>query len=459
MTDADVPDVAPVSAALPARRQPPGTYLLAGVEMWERFSYYGMRAFLIFYLTSNIGGFGWSKEKAGVIFGLYGWSVYIMPLLGGYLADKFLGTHRAVIIGSFFIAAGHFTLAAPGQVAFFLGLFLIAFGTGFHKSNISTMVGQQFAPGDRRRDPAFTIFHVGINVGAFLGPIICGRLAQSPRFGWHWGFASAGVGMVVGTIIYILLKRRLLGTIGNVPGSQVKNAAGGLAGDQPLTKDERDRIWAIVILSLFNIFFWTAYEQTGSSMNFFARERTDLLFLGITFAPSDFQSVNPFTIMICGPLFAVLWTKLAARGRDPTTTNKFVMGLVLVALGFAVMVLAAARSDGGLKVSPLYLISALVLHTWGELCLYPVGLSAVTKLAPAKFGALMMGLFFGSLAISELLAGVLSGQVEKIERGQVFQLLGGQADFFLVFVVVPGLGALVLWLISGKVTKLMHGRA
>ena len=443
----------------PPRAQPRGTYLLAGVEMWERFSYYGMRAFLIFYLTDNVGGFGWSKERAGLIFGLYGWSVYIMPLLGGYLADRFLGTHRAIIFGSFFIAAGHFTLAVPGQVAFFLGLFLIAFGTGFHKSNISTLVGQQVAPGDRRRDPAFTIFHVGINVGAFLGPIICGRLAQSPRFGWHWGFAAAGVGMVIGTIIYIWLKRRLLGDIGDVAGSKIKRADNSLAGDQPLTSEERDRIWAIVILSLFNIFFWTAYEQTGSSMNFFARERTDLTFLGMTFTPSDFQSVNPFTIMICGPLFAMLWTRLAARGRDPTTTNKFVMGLVLVALGFAVMVVAAARSEGGARVSPLFLVVALVLHTWGELCLYPVGLSMVTKLAPAKFGALMMGLFFGSLAIAELLAGVLSGQVEKVEKGQVFRLLGGQADFFLVFVIAPGAAALVLWLISRKVTALMHGRA
>ena len=232
-----------------------------------------------------------------------------------------------------------------------------------------------------------------------------------------------------------------------------------MAGAQSLTHDERDRIRAIVILSLFNIFFWMAYEQTGSSMNFFARERTDLHFLGISFAASDFQAVNPITIMVFGPLFAVMWSRLAARGRDPTTTNKFVMGLVLVAAGFAVMVVAAARSDTGLKVSPLYLVVALVLHTWGELCLYPVGLSMVTKLAPEKFGALMMGLYFASLAIAELLAGVLSGQVEKVERGEVFRLLGGQADFFLVFVIAPAVAALILWTISRKVQRLMHGRA
>src|SRR5215213_5743412 len=181
------------------RKQPRGLYVLAGVEMWERFSYYGMRAFLVLFLTSAAGGWGWSKAEANTLYGWYTGLVYLTPLLGGYLADKVLGTHRAVIVGSFLIAAGHFSLAIPSKASFFLGLSLVVLGTGFHKSNISTMVGQLFRQGDGRRDAAFTIFHMFINIGATLGPIICGGLAESERFGWHWGFASAGVGMVLGT--------------------------------------------------------------------------------------------------------------------------------------------------------------------------------------------------------------------------------------------------------------------
>ncbi|HEY4184111.1 MAG TPA: peptide MFS transporter [Polyangia bacterium] len=439
-------------------KQPKGLYLLFNVEMWERFSFYGMRAFLFLFLVSAAGGFGWSKEKAALLYAVYTGSVYLTPLLGGFLADRFLGTHRSILIGSVLIACGHFSLAVASTTAFYAGLGLIILGTGFHKSNISTMVGQLYSEGDRRRDAAFTIFYMGINTGAFLGQIICGFLAKSPRFGWHWGFGAAGVGMVIGTTIYALNKRRWLGSIGDVPAAHAPAAAGTrvVAGPvAPLTGVQKQRMLAIAMLAFFNIFFWSAFEQAGSSMNLFAEERTRRTFFGWLMPAPWFQSINALTIMLFAPIFAATWTWLAARGREPSTPRKFVLALVLVALGFAVMVGGAVGSEGGMKVSPLWLTVAYVLHTWGELCLSPVGLSMVTKLAPPKLGSLMMGLWFFSFFLSDLLGGLVAGQVDKIAKGQLFHLLGGQADFFLIFVFVPLLGAAALMLLSKTISRLM----
>jgi len=446
------------AAQAPSMKQPKGLYLLFNVEMWERFSFYGMRAILILFLVSKSGGFGWSKEEASNLYAWYTASVYLTPLLGGFLADRFLGTHRSIVIGSVLIASGHFCLAVPSPTTFYVGLGLIILGTGFHKSNISTMVGQLYTEGDRRRDAAFTIFYMGINTGAFLGQIICGFLAKSPSYGWHWGFGAAGVGMVIGTVIYVLLKRRVLGSIGDVPAAKVArpNAAASAAAER-LTSEQKQRIGVIAILAFFNIFFWSAFEQAGSSMNLFAEEHTRRTFFGWVMPAPWFQSINALTIMLCAPLFARLWTRLAARGREPSTPRKFALALVLVAAGFAVMVGGALRADQGAMVSPAWLTVAYVLHTWGELCLSPVGLSMVTKLAPPKLGSLMMGLWFFSFFMSDLLAGRIAGKVEKIANGQVFHLLGGQADFFLIFVVVPLVGALALGLLSKRIVRLMAG--
>ena len=456
-----------VAAPAPSLKQPKGLYLLFNVEMWERFSFYGMRAFLFLFLVSTAGGFGWNKEKAGLLYALYTGSVYLTPLLGGFLADRFLGTHRSVVIGSVLIAAGHFCLAVASMPTFYTGLGLIILGTGFHKSNISTMVGQLYSEGDRRRDAAFTIFYMGINTGAFLGQIICGYLAKNPRYGWHWGFGAAGVGMVIGTVIYILNKRRLLGTIGDVPAARGGPAPGDRAlpdssreGPPPtLTRAQKQHIAAIAILGFFNIFFWSAFEQAGTSMNLFAEERTRRTFGGWEMPAPWFQSINALTIMLFAPVFAGLWTRLAARGREPSTPNKFVLALILVASGFAVMVGGALDSEHGALVSPLWLTAAYVLHTWGELCLSPVGLSMVTRLAPPKLGSLMMGLWFFSFFVSDFVAGLVAGHVEKIAKGQVFHLLGGQADFFLIFVVVPLVGAVALALLSKTIVRLMAGAA
>jgi POT family proton-dependent oligopeptide transporter len=438
-------------------RQPPGLYLLFGVEMWERFSYYGMRAFLVLFLVSNAGGLGWSKQEAANLYGWYTGLVYLTPLIGGYLADRFLGTHRAIIIGSIVIAAGHFSLAVQSLPTFYLGLALIILGTGFFKSNISTMVGQLYQGNDRRRDAAFTIFYMGINTGAAMGPLICGYLAQSPRFGWHWGFGAAGVGMVLGLITYLILKPRFLPGIGDRPAHHVH--AHAAQPHQPLTREDWRGIIAVAILAFFNIFFWVAFEQAGSSLNFFAEEHTRREFLGLNFLAPYFQSVNPVAILLLAPVFAWLWGRLAARGREPSTPVKFACGLLLNCAGFAVMVLAARLSDTGVRISPLWLIATYVLQTCGELCLSPVGLSMVTKLAPARFASLMMGTWFLAFFISDRVAGMLAGQVEKIERGEVYHLLGGQADFYLLFVASTLVAGVALLALARPIKRLMAGRA
>jgi len=445
------------AALAPPLKQPKGLYLLFNVEMWERFSYYGMRAILILFLVSKAGGFGMDKQAAGSLYGWYTASVYLTPLLGGYLADRVLGTHRAILIGSVLIASGHFCLAVPSTTTFYVGLGLIILGTGFHKSNISTMVGQLYTEGDRRRDAAFTIFYMGINTGAFLGQIICGYLAKSPTYGWHWGFGAAGVGMVIGTVIYVALKRRVLGTLGDVPAARLGRTgrAGASVPSEPLTVEQKRGIAAIAILAFFNIFFWSAFEQAGSSMNLFAEEHTRRTFFGWLMPAPWFQSINALTIMVFAPIFARLWTRLAARGREPSTPHKFVLSLVLVSAGFVVMVGGALQADRGAMVSPLWLTGAYILHTWGELCLSPVGLSMVTKLAPPRYGSLLMGLWFFSFFVSDKLAGNLSGLVDMVAQGRLFHLLGGQADFFLIFVIVPLVGAVALALLSKTIVRLM----
>jgi POT family proton-dependent oligopeptide transporter len=450
---------APATVPVPAgsARQPPGLFLLFGVEMWERFSFYGMRAFLTLFLISTTGGFGWSKAEASHLYGWYQGLVYLTPLLGGYLADRLIGTHRSIIIGGIIIASGHFCLAIPAQPTFFVGLGLIILGTGFFKSNISTMVGQLYTEHDRRRDAAFTIFYMGINLGASIGQIVCPKLAD--RWGWHVGFSAAGFGMVLGLLVYLGFKRRFLGSIGDVPARVAARKAEPAGQPAPLTALEKQGIAAIAILAFFNIFFWMAFEQAGSSMTFFAEERTRPTLLGIRILAAQYQSVNAISIILLAPLFAWMWTRLEARGRAPSTPVRFAAGLILLGLGFVVLVAGARLSDAGVRVSPLWLIGTYVLHTCGELCLSPVGLSMVTKLAPARLASVMMGAWFFSMFISDLLAGLLAGTVEKVARGEVFHVLGGQADFFLMFVVSTVLAGLVLLGVSPWVKRLMAGRA
>jgi len=451
-----VTTAAPTVAAT-CERQPPGIFLLFAVEMWERFSFYGMKAILALFVADSLrGGLGWTQASASRLVGLYGFGAYSLPLVGGYLADRVLGTHRAMVIGGIVIAAGHFCLAIPGQPTFFGGLALVVLGTGFFKSNVSTMVGQLYRQGDTRRDGGFTIFYMGVNVGGFVGPLVVGALGESSRFGWHWGFGAAGVGMLLGLGLYLRLKRRYLGDIGDRPNREMANAEAG--GAVPLSKEEWHRLTALLIIFLFSIPFWMAFEQCASSMSFFAEQRTDRSLLGFTIPASWFQSVNSAVLIATAPLFAALWTWLGRRGREPSTPAKMSAAMVLLGVGFAFMVVGALRSDGGQLVSPLWLVAAYSFHTFGELCLSPIGLAMVTRLAPLKLASLLMGAWFFSTAIAEFLAGQLAALTDKVARGELFHLLGGQADFYFIFVVSSAVAAVLLAALTPTLKRLMHGR-
>jgi proton-dependent oligopeptide transporter, POT family len=458
VTAATVPDAFPT-------KQPRGLALLFFTEMWERFSYYGMRALLILFLIdTTTGGFGWTQEKASQLYGWYTGLVYLTPIIGGWLADRYLGTARALVIGGIVIALGHFTMAADTRVTFFLGLVLIIVGTGFFKANVSTLVGQLYRDHDPRRDAGFTIFYIGINSGAFLGPLVCGWLAANPKYGWSWGFGAAGVGMTLGVICFMLLRKRYLGDTGMVPMGQMRRADGGKASVEPLTKEEKDRVLAIFIVVFFVAFFWLAFEQAGSSLNVFAQQKTQRVvggWLGRVLPNGEipaawFQSVNAFFIVTLAPLFALLWKKMGSR--QPSTPVKMAWGLCFLGLGFLVIVLGARVSDLGGLASPGFLISLYFLHTCGELLVSPVGLSFVTKVAPVKIASMMMGVWFLSNFTANLAGGYLAGTVQKVARGEVFTLLGGQADFFLIFVVTSFAACALLFTLMPTLKRLIHGR-
>ncbi len=474
---------------------PRGLGLLFVTEMWERFSYYGMRALLVLYLVNALE---WDTARAAGLYGTYTMLVYLTPMIGGYLADRYIGTHRALLIGGAIIASGHFVLALPGMQAFYAGLLLVIIGTGFFKANVSTMVGQLYSEGDTRRDSGFTLFYMGINTGAFLGPLVCGYLAQSGRFGWHYGFAAAGVGMVLGLICYSLLKRKYLGSIGDVPSGASKAVAGSAedaTGDVSTRHgaigaiggalvawllsgsvlgvvvgaiigaalaitvlgthgEERNRVIALFIVAFFVVFFWTAFEQAGSSMTLFADKYTDLQSGSFTIPSSWFQSVNAFFIIAFAPVFASIWLALGRRGKEPSTPLKMSIGLALLALGFMLLAVGGGRADAGIKVSPFWLVGAYLLHTFGELCLSPVGLSYVTKVAPLKFASLLMGVWFLASAAANKVAGFLAGFTPTPGQapaapseglgGYIQQLSATNKGFFTIFVVTSFAAAIVM---------------
>ncbi|HET6229696.1 MAG TPA: peptide MFS transporter [Longimicrobiaceae bacterium] len=469
---------------------PRGLRLLFGVEMWERVSYYGMRSILVLYLVNALK---WSVGDAANLYGTYTALVYLTPLIGGYLADRYIGTRRSLLIGGIIIAMGHFALAFPGISMFYAGLGLIIIGTGFFKPNVSTMVGQLYKDGDKRRDAGFTIFYMGVNLGAFLAPFLCGTLAQ--KVGWHYGFAAAGVGMVIGLVLYMYGVDKYLPGIGLKPtnetraamaaisgetegklvhavlgalvgvalfwlGSNLSYANGGMAWNgsvlSPLALamgaiiggalgysvlgthgEERKRVLAIFILVFFVIFFWMAFEQAGSSMTLFADKFTNNRVFGFEFPSSWYQAVNPLFIIGFAPLFAAMWVRLGTTGKEPPTALKMVFGLAMVGLGFLFLVAAGHSVDAGNKVSPFWLIMAYLFHTWGELCLSPVGLSYVSKVAPARLASLLMGVWFLANAAANKLGGTLAAMTENIHS---------QATFFTI-PVATSLGAAVLLLL------------
>ncbi|HEX6533654.1 MAG TPA: peptide MFS transporter [Gemmatimonadaceae bacterium] len=438
---------------------PRGLGLLFATEMWERFSYYGMRALLILYLVNALG---WSTARAANLYGTYTGLVYFTPLIGGWLADRFIGTRRSLVLGGITIALGHFALAVPGMTMFYIGLALVVIGTGFFKPNVSTMVGQIYREGDARRDAGFTIFYMGINTGAFLGPIVCGYLAQTPGYGWHWGFGAAGVGMVLGLLLYVGLRERYLpgvgigrpGGAGHATGAHAHAPAhtpdAGHAKTTSHGKDDAKRVLALLIVAVFVVCFWAGYDQAGSSMNLFADKHTRLALGSFQLRSSWLQSVPPMFVLLFAPVFAALWGVLRRRGLEPSTPRKMAFGLLLLGAGFAVLAVGARRADAGVLVSPLWLVGAYLLHVWGELCLSPVGLSYVTKVAPVRFASLLMGVWFVANGVADKIGGMVAALMDRIPS---------LASFFTIFLVSSCVAGVVMLLLVPLLRKLTQGAA
>jgi POT family proton-dependent oligopeptide transporter len=478
---------------------PRGLSTLFFTEMWERFSYYGMRALLILFMVAPVesGGLGFDTVRAGAIYGLYTAMVYMTSLPGGWIADHLIGAQRAVVYGGILIAAGHFSMAVPSLSMFYTGLFLIVLGTGLLKGNVSVIVGRLYAVSDPRRDAAYSIFYMGINLGSVLAPLVCGSLGQ--RVSWHAGFASAGVGMTIG-LLQFAWGRRHLGEAGlaaaitspaerrrdtqifggtivlllaAAAGLALAHAAGILTLTATLVADaagyfllvvtvgffawlyifstgwtsgERKRLYVIGLLFLGAALFWSEFEQAGSTLNLFADRNTHNAIGGFEFPSTWYQSANGIFIIIFAPVFAWLWVRLARRGIEPASTTKFGWGLILVGAGFATLIVPAMVADQGTLVSPLWLTLTYLLHTWGELLLSPVGLSAMSKLAPARIGGLVMGVWFLASAGGNYIGGRMAAFYEAMPIANLFGAVAA-------FGVVVGLIMLVLARPVGRLEK------
>ena len=506
------------------KSHPKGLYFVFATGMSERFSYYGMRALFTLYLIKALV---MDKELASTIYGNYTGLVYLTPLIGGYVADRYWGMRRSILWGAVMMVLGQVFMFASAlnyqnlEFAKWLmygGLALLIFGNGFFKPNITTIVGQLYEPGDKRLDSAFTIFYMGINVGAFIAPLLCGFVGDTGNAAdFKWGFLAAAVGMMGSLILFIGWKNKfLVGPNGEQLGIEaagkvsahkseveaapakstnqnivefVKWGVGALLlfavfryalsfdligaaiftlciiipayviSDHSLTKIERQRVWVIYIIAFFVIFFWSAFEQAGASLTFFADEQTDRSLFGWEMPASYFQSFNPVFVVLFAPLLSFIWTKLGQKNLDPASPIKQAMGLFLLALGYLVIALGVKDVEPGVKVSILWLTSLYFIHTMGELMLSPIGLSMVNKLAPMRFASLLMGVWYLSNATANKFAGMLSGLYP--ENGITKSILGYQIatlyDFFMFFVIMSGVAAIILFGLSKWLQKLMNG--
>lgn len=495
---------------------PKGLYVLFITEMWERFSYYGMRAILTLYM---INALKFDEQTSSIIYGNYTGLVYLTPLIGGLISDKFWGNRRSIFTGGVLMAIAQFMLFGSATIAsssvdtakvlLVLGLILLIIGNGFFKPNISTMVGQLYPKGDTRIDSAFSIFYMGINLGAFFSPLICGYLGQ--KVGFQWGFLAAGIGMVVSVILFEMLKNKYIVTpegeiVGGAPVQEVTEAgvkqepldmkrvaiwlsiyaglwlffmlivkfnvfstlifatsiasAGYIITDPTLTNTERQKIWVIYIIAFFVIFFWSAFEQAGASLTIFADKCVDLKVMGWEMPSSFFQSVNPLAIIVFAPIFASMWLALGRKNMEPASPYKQAIGLGLLALGYLVIAYGVMGKTCEDKTPMMWLMSMYLIHTLGELCLSPIGLSMVVKLSPARLSSLLMGVWFMSNAMANDFAGILSSYIPGSD-GVAKSFLGYQIanlyDFFLLFVVMCGTSAVILFLLSKKLLKMMDG--
>jgi POT family proton-dependent oligopeptide transporter len=490
---------------------PRGLSTLFFTEMWERFSYYGMRALLILFMTAPLvtGGLGMTAERAGAVYGLYTFGVYALALPGGWIADRLVGPRRAVLYGGILIALGHYSLAVPSVLTFYTGLLLIVFGTGLLKPNISVMVGDLYTEKGPRRDAGFSLFYMGINTGAFFGPLICSWIGE-PREGadwvnWHYGFGAAGVGMTLALVQYVAGQRYLQGAgelkddsarpervavawrqfyigIGAFAGLVAAVVGLSTAGILPITpvgfaesvfylvtavflayfaivivflcrdKVERQRVGVIFVLCLGAAMFWSGFEQAGSSLNLFARDLTDRVILGTEITAGALQSVNAIFIILLAPVIGMLWVWLGAR--NPSIAVKFGFGLVLLGVGFLVLAWGSTFLGGG-KVGMQWLVVTYFFHTVGELCLSPVGLSNVTKLSPDRLVGQMMGTWFMGAAIGNLIAGLVTRYMPKTDTFEAAMRNGVQ--LFGTVAAVAIAAGLVFFIFSKPIRRMTHG--
>lgn len=528
---------------------PKGLYLLFATEMWERFSYYGMRAILILFMTKALL---FDKVFASNLYGGYTGLVYLTPLIGGYIADRFWGNRRSIITGGLLMALGQFLLFACGSLYasaqplsalfFYMGLGCMIIGNGFFKPNISSMVGQLYAPGDKRTDAAYTIFYMGINVGAGMGPFICGLVGDTGNpADFKWAFMAAGIGMLLSVLVFRWLKDKYIvspdGKAVGMPPAEanvysnpmitlgliayafiaivslytdanifgfvfpllILSTIGIVAlvfSDKSLSKIEREKIGVIFIVAFFVVFFWSAFEQAGASLTFFADEQTDRMIGGFEVPASFFQSLNSIFVVSCAPLFALLWTFLGKRNMEPTSPFKMAMGLFLLCIGYIMIAFGVKGVDPTVKVSMIWITGMYAFHSFGELCLSPIGLSLVNKLAPLRFASLLMAVWFLANAAANKLAGTLStlypagplefkkalaagidlqgimngtvtatteqlAQLKDLDLAAHFPtLLGFQItnlyEFFMVFVIMSGIASLILFVLTKKLKAMMH---
>ena len=502
------------------QKHPKGLYFIYTVAIAERFGYYGMRALFVLYMIKALMI---DKELSAVIYGNYTGLVYLTPLIGGYVADKYWGMRRSMFWGAVLMVIGQLFMFASAvyyqnvdiaKWLMYIGLGGLIFGNGFFKPNVTTFVGQLYEPGDRRLDSAYTIFYMGVNLGAFLSPLICGYLGDTGNpADFKWGFLAAALVSVLCLFIYISQKEKYLkGPDGKALGVEpaAKNkalnqdqkpavkitfreialwlfAAAGLfivlmytsgfdvigsfiyasciavpafvISDKSLTKVERHRIAVIYIIAFFVIFFWSAFEQAGISLTYFAEEQTERSVLGWTMPASWFQSFNAVFVVILAPIFAKLWVKLGQKNMEPASPVKQAIGLFLLSIGYLLIAFGVRGVEPGVKVSILWLTGLYFIHTMGELCLSPIGLSMVNKLAPIRFASLLMGVWYLSMATANKFAGALSTLYP--EAGKTKMLLGFQItnlyEFFMIFVVISAVAAFILFGLSNWLQKLMHG--
>lgn len=397
------------------KNHPKGLYLLFFTEMWERFSYYGMRALLVLYMLQNLM---YSTEEAGNIYGLYTGFVYLTPLIGGYLADKYFGQRKCITLGMVLMCVGLFMLSSGVGNLFIPALCVMVIANGFFKSNISSTLGLLYGDDNEKKDGGFTVFYMGINLGALFSPLVCGTIAV--KFGFCYGFASAGIGMLIGAVIYKLFETKLLGDCGVQPIK--KDALSTDYKQYELTKKEKSNIYALFILMIFTIVFWTCYEQAGCSLTMFAEYSTKRYFFGHTIPTGYFQSLNPFFIIILAPLFSVMWTKLGEKNLEPSSVEKFAIALGLMSIAYIIMSVAGGLSQSG-EVSPLWLVCGYFIMTIAELCISPIGLSLVSKLAPKQLISVLMGTWFLTSFFGNIFAGIWGGKYGSISTDILFLTL------------------------------------